>query len=89
MILFQLLGYNKQNYFETFCFTNAIGVIHNGIEYTPISCKLTGLRYSSEGEQSTPILNVSDIDSSISSIVNRYENIDGSTIYFRIVLKRF
>jgi lambda family phage minor tail protein L len=87
--LFSLSGFNPLSPFESFNFSNCLGVTFNGVPYVAIAAQITGLSYTSEGSLPRPKLEVADPDGIITSIAYLYGGLEGATLEIKSTLKRY
>ena len=79
VFLYRLWNYRDENPSEEFRFSNLSGVSFNG-PYTPIACNHDNIEISSQGVQNQPQLTIADTASSVTSLIDSVNGIEGADL---------
>mgnify|MGYP000091340459 CR=1 FL=1 len=87
--LFAVSGYNPDSTFDTFRFTNHVGVQFANQGYQPIPSQIDSIEYTSDGTQPEPTLSIGDPDGVITDLILLYDNMEGASVKVTRTQKRY
>lgn len=87
--LFTLNNYNPLSPYDSFLFTNHIGVRFGAKVYTPLACGIDKLKITSQGTQPEIGLTVSDQNAVITKLIQEFQFIEGANLTTIITKKRY
>jgi lambda family phage minor tail protein L len=87
--LFEVSNYNPGTPFDSFRFTNHIGVQFGSLGYEPIPCQLDSIEFTSDGSQPEPSLSVADVEGLFTGLIATYDNMEGALVKIKRTQKRY
>lgn len=87
--LFDVSGYNPDSIFDTFRFTNHVGIQFGSQGYQPIPSQIDSIEYTSDGTQPEPTLSVGDPEGIITDLILLYDNMEGASVKVTRTQKRY
>ncbi|MFG6101154.1 phage minor tail protein L [Leptothoe sp. EHU-05/26/07-4] len=87
--LFAVSGYNPDSPFDSFRFTNHVGIQFGRQGYQPIPCQIDSIEFTSDGTQPEPTLSVGDPEGIITDLILLYNNMEGASVRITRTQKRY